>query len=483
MEKQKLVLTDEQKMFIKDFVKAIKNGNAAIFAGAGLSIPSGTMSWSDLLVNVAEDLKLSDDKTTDMATMAQYYENFKGSRNEISEIIMTSFKEYIQPNINQKLIAQLPIETLWTTNYDDLLEQAYKEEFKKTLVKRSPEDFSLINRKNDVVIYKMHGDVTQPTRAVITKNDYETYNDTHLVYTTALKGDLVEKKFLFIGFSFDDPNLNYILARIKALVGKNKPNHYFFIEKVKKKKEELDQDFDLRKTKQELKIEDLKRYGIKAVLLESYDDITEILKIIKKMSSLNNIFISGAKGPDRDDYKLLDDQLIKKVTEKLVNNENKLISGYGLEVGSQVIDAVLDTVSKNPWFKLDDHLEIYPFSQIQNFDAKSYRKEILQGVGLSICFFGTKLKKDECVTSDGMIDEFKLAHKNGVKIIPVGCTGGASEEIFKMVMKHPDEYYGEDEQLIELIKQLGENPYKNAEDIDKLSDLIIKIVKKMQLIK
>ncbi|ENZ5531064.1 SIR2 family protein [Enterococcus faecalis] len=390
--KKQLVLTHDQKMFIKDFVKAIKNDNAAIFAGAGLSIPSGTMSWPDLLKDVAEELKLSNDTTTDMATMAQYYENLKGSRAEISEIITSSFEEYIVPNINQELIAQLPIKTIWTTNYDDLLEQAYKKEYKKVLVKRSPTDFSLKGKNSDLIIYKMHGDVQQPTKAIITKNDYETYNDTHSVYTTALKGDLVEKKFLFIGFSFDDPNLNYVLARIRALVGEHKPNHYFFIEKIKQANNESEADFDLRKTKQNLKIKDLKRYGINAVLLESYAEITQILEVIKRMVNLNNIFISGAKVTDRE-MESLADQLIETVSGKLVTEGNMLTSGFGVGVGSRVIDAVIETVSNNPWDKLDEHLKVYPFPQIKDTNWTLYRKEMLENVGISIFFFGTKIEK------------------------------------------------------------------------------------------
>lgn len=483
MEKSILELTHEQRVFIKDFVKAIKNGNAAVFAGAGLSIPSGTMSWSELLVDIAEELELSGDNTTDMATLAQYYVNYKSSRKEIAELIMESFNTYIQPNINQELVAQLPIETIWTTNYDDLLEKAYQKEYKKVSVKRSPDDFSLSNQKNDVVIYKMHGDVTQPTNAIITKNDYETYNDTHLVYTTALKGDLVEKKFLFVGFSFEDPNLEYILARIKALVGENKPNHYFFIEKIKHRVDESNVEFGLRQTKQSLKIKDLKRYGINAVLLDSYNEVTQVLRIVKQMSNLQNIFISGAKTEQYNIPDELSNQLVLSITDKLVMKKNKIISGFGLGVGSQVINAVLNTVSHNPWSKLDEHLKIYPFPQTKETDWKLYRKEILKEVGILICLFGTKIENGKHVLSSGMIEEFEIAHKMGIKVIPVGCTGGASREIFNLVMKNPKEYYDENNELIELIQKLGAHPIENKEDINTLIILILSIVKKIQSMK
>jgi integrase len=47
------------------------------------------------------------------------------------------------------------------------------------------------------------------------------YQSTRGQYVTALSGDLVAKMFLFLGFSFTDPNLDYILSRVRiSLHGK-----------------------------------------------------------------------------------------------------------------------------------------------------------------------------------------------------------------------------------------------------------------------
>ena len=60
--------------------------------------------------------------------------------------------------------------------------------------------------KRDVVIYKMHGDAESPDEAVIAKNDYQIYMQSRGPFVTALSGELVSKTFLFLGFSFSDPN-------------------------------------------------------------------------------------------------------------------------------------------------------------------------------------------------------------------------------------------------------------------------------------
>lgn len=48
----------------------------------------------------------------------------------------------------------------------------------------------------------MHGDVSNPAHAVLTKTDYELYEHRRPLFRTALKGDLISKVFLFIGFCF-----------------------------------------------------------------------------------------------------------------------------------------------------------------------------------------------------------------------------------------------------------------------------------------
>ena len=67
----------------------------------------------------------------------------------------------------------------------------------------------------------MHGDVHHPADAIITKEQYESYYKTHEPFVTTLSGDLISKTFLFIGFSFTDPNLDYVLSRLNIQFGED----------------------------------------------------------------------------------------------------------------------------------------------------------------------------------------------------------------------------------------------------------------------
>ena len=63
----------QKDVFIKNYLKALNNGDAAVFAGAGLSASSGCVNWKQLLKEIAEELELDIEKESDLVAVAQYY--------------------------------------------------------------------------------------------------------------------------------------------------------------------------------------------------------------------------------------------------------------------------------------------------------------------------------------------------------------------------------------------------------------------------
>ncbi len=61
--------------FIQTYVKNIREGSAAIFAGAGLSVGAGFVDWKELLSDVAEMLNLDINKEYDYTLLCQFYIN------------------------------------------------------------------------------------------------------------------------------------------------------------------------------------------------------------------------------------------------------------------------------------------------------------------------------------------------------------------------------------------------------------------------
>ena len=82
--------TTQQKTFINTFVTEIINGDAAIFAGAGLSASLGFVDWKNLLRDLAEDINLDINRESDLVSVAQYHFN-KFKRGKINNKIVNEF--------------------------------------------------------------------------------------------------------------------------------------------------------------------------------------------------------------------------------------------------------------------------------------------------------------------------------------------------------------------------------------------------------
>ena len=187
----------EQKKFINEFVIEINNGDAAIFAGAGLSAAAGFINWKELLRDLAEEINLEIEKEYDYVAIAQYHFN-KFKRGKINDKIVNQFTSLSRGTANHKILSRIGIETFWTTNYDQLIEKSLEDEGKTVELKIRNEDFSRNIKKKDAIVYKMHGDKNSPDEAILTKDDYDSYNDKRELFSTALRGDLLSKTFLFI---------------------------------------------------------------------------------------------------------------------------------------------------------------------------------------------------------------------------------------------------------------------------------------------
>lgn len=463
-----MVFTEQQKKFVKDFVIEINSGDAAIFAGAGLSASLGFVNWKELLRDFAEELKLDIEKEHDLISLAQYHFN-KFQRGKINNKIKNAFTTLKESSENHKILSRIGIDTFWTTNYDQLIEKSLELEGKTVERKLRNEDFASNIKKKDAIVYKMHGDKDSPDEAVLTKDDYETFNDKKEFFSTTLRGDLLSKTFLFIGFSFDDPNLEYILGRIKILLKNNTPTHYCFFKEVleenfkdpKKTPEQNKEDFLYEKIKQELKIQDLVRYGIHAIMIKEYSDITAILLEIEKRLKRKNIFISGAAHNYIPYTEETAKDLIHSLSYEIAKKEYKIISGFGLGIGSIVINGALDYKLNSNYRNLDDLLILRPFPQIQS-GTKSipevwtdYRNEMISKAGIAIFVFGNKLKGEEVVNSDGMLEEFEICIKHNVIPIPIGATGYVSKILWEKVSVEISQFYPENTDLHNAILELG----------------------------
>lgn len=284
----------------------------------------------------------------------------------------------------------------------------------------------------------MHGDVDSPKDAVISKDDYERYSDKNSLFVTALRGDLVSKTFLFVGFSFEDPNLESILGKVNVLLGDNKREHYCIQKQVSEKDYDGNtEEYNYAKIKQDLKIKDLQRYGIETVLVDAYSEISDLILKIEEAYLKNTIFISGSISDYNENWsKEKVNQYCYDLSSFLVSKDYKIISGFGLGIGSSVINGALDEIYKTKYRHVSEHLGLFPFPQHDDGEKSiaerwtDNRNQMISEAGVCIFIFGNKKVNGEVVSASGMMEEFRIAKERGKIIIPIGSTGFAAKEIF-----------------------------------------------------
>lgn len=339
------------------------------------------------------------------------------------------------------MIAHLPVRAVWTTNYDDLIEKGFEDASKRVDVKRRQSDFATTRRNSDVTVYKMHGDKTDPAEAVLTKEDYETYHKSRELFTIALKGDLVTKSFLFLGVSFADPNVGYILARVKHLLEDNARQHYCLIKKPKAG-ECGDDDYSCTRFAHWLA--DLRRYKIIPVLIDSYAEVTSILVELNRRCHLRDVFLSGSA----HDYAPLGQEpfhkLCRLLGEELIAKDFNIISGYGLGVADMVIIGAMHSLKRND----DERLQLWPFPQAVPAGTdratlwKQYRERMLSNAGVCIVLAGNKIVDGKVVPADGVRQEVEIARGQGKMIVPIGATGHIAKELWQEISADLAKHYG-----------------------------------------
>lgn len=471
----------DKKVFLDRFLGELLEHNAGIFAGAGLSIPAGYVNWKSLLKPLADELGIDIEAETDLISLAQFHVNDNG-RHRLNQEILDQLGKSSAPTENHDILARLPIETFWTTNYDKLIEKSLEQAGKLPDVKYTVNQLATTRKGRDAVVYKMHGDVDHADSAVITKDDYERYFLDKGPYVNALSGDLVSKTFLFIGFGLSDPNLDYVLSRIRISFKEHQRQHYCIFKVVEREDCASDEHYQHESIRQGLLIKDLQRFNIKTILVKEYSEITDMLRTLEHRYRRNTVFLSGSAREfspwDRESV----ERFLCYLGEILVDKGFKVASGVGLGIGNAFITGVIRKVYKKPGLRIADYAILRPFPQyIEDSDERAetwsaYRKDLIGRAGVAIFFMGNKDVDGKTVLADGVEEEFKIAEEMNLSVLPIGASGWMAKELWDRVVASWEGYFpGSTEELKKSFQKLGE-------DVDNPDQLLSRIIETLELI-
>ena len=415
----------EDKLFFEDFAEKIINDEVSLFLGAGVSSSAGYPGWGALLAPCAKKLGISLTEDTDLYLLAQYYANTFGY-NDLKKIINENINQLEHKSTLLDELLAINFRTIWTTNYDTIIENNLSDRKIKTDKIFDDKDLANISKLNRVNIYKLNGDISNLDKIIITQRDLEKYEKEHHLLMTFFKKELVSNTFLFLGYSFKDTLVLSCLSDINACLGESSNYHYTIMED---KKTPIFQRF----------IEDLeKRYHIRTLLVESNKDIPEVLKKLNNKIKQRKVFISGSFDVLPMDEDVFADQLCAELSHQLLENNYRICSGMGYKLGNYLSGHALKYLLRRNIVETEKLICLRPVPfYMSGPEKKSFRQSLIADCNVVIFLFG---KSNGLNESEGVLEEFEIAQSLNKYIIPIGITGYSSSQIAKKVMKNLKKY-------------------------------------------
>ncbi|MEI2813838.1 MAG: SIR2 family protein [Burkholderiaceae bacterium] len=290
------------------------------------------------------------------------------------------------------------------------------------------------------------------------------------------------KTFLFIGFSFSDPNLEQVLSQIRQRYEKSQREHFALLRKPKESDFKTKTDFIYAEVSQTHYINDLRRYNVTVLLIDEYSDVTETLRMIEHFYRRRSVFVGGS-GVDFTPWAELDvNEFLYSLGAMLVDHNIRIVSGFGLGVGNALISGAIDRAYAKGLYHLDDFLDVRPFPRaIQDEKRRtevwdSFRRDLLSLPGIAIFLFGNKKVNEEIILADGLKKEFDIAREQNVLTVPIGGTGSMAKVLGEETLRDFEHYFkGQDaavkNRLIEL-QRPRENLNEYLEEIQEIIKML-----------
>lgn len=204
-------------------ISDIAQGRCLPFVGAGFSknaaLPAGMSmpDWSELTAILATDAETK--PGTEPTAVAQRYEQRFGRVQLIEAVRDALHLDKARPGKAHSAFVQLPFDTIYTTNFDLLLEDAYSEATRpyRSLVGELQLPFHAGQIASSII--KMHGDLRHEEHIVITKKDYDGFMQRYPVVATHLSAMLITRTPLFLGYSLSDPDFENIRKIVRSRLG------------------------------------------------------------------------------------------------------------------------------------------------------------------------------------------------------------------------------------------------------------------------
>lgn len=207
-------------------------------ASNGLSTPA---SWLQLVDGLKRSFALNDSLTTvdKLLAMGQYLDAAEiikqdavssGKENDFRQAlrIATDGKAgsvFMPSDLHRQIINELAPLLIITTNYDKIIERASSDGY--SVHRPGDKNLAIDIRTGSPALAKPHGTIDDLSNIVLTRSDYATIRAKAPDLYRAIEAIFLTKTCLFIGYSFQDPDLMLLLEN--SFAGKGGPGAHYWL--------------------------------------------------------------------------------------------------------------------------------------------------------------------------------------------------------------------------------------------------------------
>ncbi|UFS74338.1 SIR2 family protein [Tardiphaga sp. 37S4] len=132
-----------------------------------------------------------------------------------------------QPAEVHKLLYQLDCRIVLTPNFDVIYDGFASTESQHTTLIKNYDDADIIDgiRRNDRVVLKVHGSISEPGKMIFTRSDYALARTTHSGFYSLLDALITTNTLLIVGAGLDDPDFQLLFEDSAARFSSGLP-HY-----------------------------------------------------------------------------------------------------------------------------------------------------------------------------------------------------------------------------------------------------------------
>lgn len=413
---------------VETFGSAAERGSGALFVGAGLSQAAGLPGWLDLIDDPRR--KAGIPEMTDAPLMAQYIaDSPRVGRSALDAHVLQEITK-LDPSRTapvHRLVAKLGVREIWTTNYDQLLETDCVD-----AVIVFDEDHVHDAGSKPKTIIKMHGSARHgdppawDAPPILTREDYERYEDEHRRMWTMLQAVYLSRTILFVGFSFTDPNVE-LLQKLARRFRMTTGNKHLAIMRPPSEPDKL--------AHYTLQRDDLERSGIRIAEIMSHDDLTGVFSSLVVRTRRPKVFVSGSG--TRSDFANHCERMAANLEAEPTWEIASLGGPAGWLISKQLAALLAARGSYNA-----SHIELYFRSRNSPPPPMDAR------VGTAIY---TDLERDALAPSvleqcrsmlvlgggPRTAEEIEWAKARGIGVVPLASSGGTAQAYFESVRHSP----------------------------------------------